>query len=172
MKNSKSSLFLMELIISIFFFSLASAVCIQLFVKAHLIGENTIQQNNCALWSQNVAEAFYGSDDKVSFSKLFPFSSVNGNDFTLYFDKNWNMLTEYSSDVIYTVTATLTNDNQYRYADITINSLTHSTTPQNLLSVPDSSLTDINYTPKSDTTKLYSLSIKTHIPERSVASNE
>ena len=35
-KGHRSSLFLLELILVIFFFSLASAVCIQLFVKAHL----------------------------------------------------------------------------------------------------------------------------------------
>lgn len=44
-RNSKSSLFLMELIIVIMFFSLASGSCIQLFVKAHqLTEETTIEQ--------------------------------------------------------------------------------------------------------------------------------
>lgn len=37
MKKSRSSLFLIELTISILFFALASAACIQLFVKAHLL---------------------------------------------------------------------------------------------------------------------------------------
>ena len=35
MNRSKTSLFLMELIIAILFFSLSCAVCIQLFFKAH-----------------------------------------------------------------------------------------------------------------------------------------
>lgn len=44
-RNSKSSLFLMELIIVIMFFSLASGSCIQLFAKAHqLTEETTIEQ--------------------------------------------------------------------------------------------------------------------------------
>lgn len=37
--SHSSSLFLMELILSILFFSIASAVCIQLFVKSHLLSE-------------------------------------------------------------------------------------------------------------------------------------
>ena len=48
----------MELIISILFFALASAVCIQLFVKAHLMGIETIEQNKSLMWTQNLAELF------------------------------------------------------------------------------------------------------------------
>ena len=40
-KSSRSALFLMELIFSILFFALASAVCVQLFVKAHLLSVST-----------------------------------------------------------------------------------------------------------------------------------
>ncbi|MEG2649608.1 MAG: hypothetical protein RSA63_01905, partial [Eubacterium sp.] len=39
--TSKNSLFLMELIIAIFFFVLASGVCIQIFVKAHVLSATT-----------------------------------------------------------------------------------------------------------------------------------
>lgn len=55
MKSSKSSLFLMELIISILFFALASAVCIQLFVKAHLLDQKTNRQNQTVIWTQNLS---------------------------------------------------------------------------------------------------------------------
>ena len=48
-KNSSSSLFLMELIIAILFFSLASTVCIQLFVKAHLLTEKSVNINQSIL---------------------------------------------------------------------------------------------------------------------------
>lgn len=61
MKNSKSSLFLMELIIVILFFSLSSAVCIQMFVKAHLLGKTTVDQSNSLLWCQNLTEIYSAS---------------------------------------------------------------------------------------------------------------
>ena len=59
--TSKSALFLMELIIAIFFFSLASAVCIQLFVKAHLMGTSNTNKNHALLWAQNIAETYTGT---------------------------------------------------------------------------------------------------------------
>ena len=60
MKSSKVSLFLMELIIAILFFALASAVCIQLFVKSHLLGNTTIRENHALLMCQNLSEIYLG----------------------------------------------------------------------------------------------------------------
>ena len=42
--SSRSGLLLMEIIIAILFFSLASAICLQLFVKAHNLGQDTQEQ--------------------------------------------------------------------------------------------------------------------------------
>lgn len=60
MQHSKSSLFLMELIIALLFFSLASTVCIRLFVKAHALSARTVDQNYAVNYAQNMAEAFTG----------------------------------------------------------------------------------------------------------------
>ena len=62
--SSRSGLFLMELIISILFFSLASAVCVKLFVSSHTISKDSVELNHSLEWCQNVAEAFYGSNGK------------------------------------------------------------------------------------------------------------
>ena len=53
--SSKSSLFLIELILAIFFFIIAMAVCLQLFVKAHTLSNDTISMNHAVLWTQNLA---------------------------------------------------------------------------------------------------------------------
>lgn len=108
MKTSKSSLFLMELIIAILFFALASAVCLQLFTKAHLLGASTINQNNGLLWCQNIAELYLGSieehstesaneyilylQDQLSLDNTLDASFIVSNEdgFSLYFDKNWH----------------------------------------------------------------------------------
>ena len=58
----KTGLFLMELIIAILFFSLASAICIQLFVKSHMISERSIALNHSILLAQNTAEIFYATN--------------------------------------------------------------------------------------------------------------
>ena len=65
MKSSKSSLFLIELIISILFFSIASAACIQLFVKAHLTDEKTQETNQIVIWSQNLSELWYANEGSL-----------------------------------------------------------------------------------------------------------
>ena len=64
MRKSKSSLFLMELIIVILFFSLTSAVCLQVFVKANDYSKQTVALNQASLWCTNVGELFeeYGND--------------------------------------------------------------------------------------------------------------
>lgn len=67
MQKSKSALFLMELIIVIFFFALTSAVCLQVFVKAHSVSENTKDLNEAILWADNAAEIFFefGDDEEM-----------------------------------------------------------------------------------------------------------
>lgn len=58
----KTGLFLMELIIAILSFSLAAAICIQLFVKSHMISERSIALNHSILLAQNTAEIFYATN--------------------------------------------------------------------------------------------------------------
>jgi len=50
----------MEMIIALLFFSLASTVCIRLFVNAHALSAQTVDQNYAVNYAQNMAEAFTG----------------------------------------------------------------------------------------------------------------
>lgn len=112
MKSSKSSLFLMELIIAILFFALASAVCIQLFVKAHVLGKNTTEENHALLLCQNLSEIFldtlpeyYDKDPEemkqymmslIAADKTLPapkegdVTSAARFSFLLHFNENWS----------------------------------------------------------------------------------
>lgn len=56
--SSKSGLFLIELIIAIVFFAVASAICIQLFVKAHLISARSGDLSAANAIVQSEAEYF------------------------------------------------------------------------------------------------------------------
>lgn len=105
MKSSKSSLFLMELIISILFFSLSSAACIQLFVKAHVLDTRTREQNQTVIWSQNLASLWQAEDGDLNtvYKQLITDYSVNREAFlmssdqvslTILFDHDFNLLTE------------------------------------------------------------------------------
>lgn len=124
MKHSKSGIFLMELIISILFFALSSAVCIQLFVKAHLLGEETAEQNKSILWCQNLAELYIecdGSTEEIydyllagsTLSKdnitLRPKEAASG-DIILYFDQNFLPSTQNSPNLAYAAVLSCTEN--------------------------------------------------------------
>lgn len=66
MNASKSGSFLMELILSILFFSVASAVCIQLFAKAHLLDQKTGYQNQAVIWAENLASLWQAENGDLS----------------------------------------------------------------------------------------------------------
>lgn len=85
MKSSKSNLFLLELIISILFFSIASAACIQLFVKAHLLDNKTKEQNLAVTWSQNLAELwqFSAGDMSIVYKQLSGDYDITGDSIVL-----------------------------------------------------------------------------------------
>lgn len=94
MKHSRSSLFLMEMIIAILFFSLASAVCIQLFAKSHLLSTQTVNQNQAVIRVQNLAESYLALDgDVTAMQALFSPSQLSDDDNTLFlaFDSDWNL---------------------------------------------------------------------------------
>ena len=76
----RSSLFLLELMIAILFFCLASAVCVQIFVKAHTISRET-QELNTAL-------------EKVSgYTELFLADALT-EDQKIYYDADWQECSE------------------------------------------------------------------------------
>ena len=107
--TSKSGLFLIELILSIFFFIIAMAVCLQLFVKAHTLSQDTIAMNHAILWTQNLAELFLGNDGDFSCVKQAYRDSDCVDSFAfdadtcllLAFDKKWNA-TNNTADLITT----------------------------------------------------------------------
>lgn len=92
MKHSRSSLFLTELLISLLFFSLASAVCIRLFAKSHLISRDTINQNNAIVQAQNLAETWLATEGNMQeINRLLEqgILSEDGLRIRLLFDEDW-----------------------------------------------------------------------------------
>ncbi|SHN48954.1 hypothetical protein SAMN02745247_00203 [Butyrivibrio hungatei DSM 14810] len=110
----------MELIIAIFFFSLASAVCVRLFFSAHILAEKTVNLNSAVTWSQNMSEAFYGQNGDIKkIAELYPTAFVSNNTLMLFFDKNWEIVSDDVTQASYEVLLT-TQKNSARlvYADV------------------------------------------------------
>ena len=108
--NSRLSLFPMELIVAIMFFSLSAAVCVRLFTSAHFMAEGAKNMSGATIWSQNLAEAFAGTDGNLSeMEKLYPGAYVSHDSddpsmkngyIILFFNENWERI-ESLSDAAY-----------------------------------------------------------------------
>lgn len=83
----------MEMIIAILFFSLASAVCIQLFAKSHLLSTQTVNQNHAVIQAQNLAESYLSLEGDINaMQELFsPSEQIDENTLRLTFDNRWNL---------------------------------------------------------------------------------
>lgn len=61
-RANTSSLFLLELILAIFFFTAASAVCVQFFVESHILNRDSRTLDHAVSECSGIAEAMYAAD--------------------------------------------------------------------------------------------------------------
>ena len=72
--SSRSGLFLLELIISILFFSISSAVCIRLFVQAHIMDRDNRSLTQSVKLCENMAEVYTASDGNLdALQAVYPY---------------------------------------------------------------------------------------------------
>mgnify|MGYP004574347795 CR=1 FL=1 len=71
--NNTSSLFLLELILAVLFFSVASALCIQIFTKAHLMSQDARDLNFAVNEVSSMAE-------QISAGTLHPATAASSGD--------------------------------------------------------------------------------------------
>lgn len=98
----RSSLFLMELMIAILFFSLAAAVCVRLFVKSHTLEAESIELNHAVTSATSVAEVLRSQDEPYTILvRQFPQGEQNADSFEIFYDNDWKLCS--SSDSVYRV---------------------------------------------------------------------
>ena len=86
--HSKSSLFLMEIIINILFFSILFAVGLQLFVKAHVLSNRTTELHQAVTSVENAASKYQAcSSSYTSLLQLCPTYDYKDTEITIYLDK-------------------------------------------------------------------------------------
>ena len=90
-RHSGSSLFLIEIIIAIGFFSLACAVCVQLFVKAHLMNTQSCELSRSVICAQNAAEAFKAADGDIERTAELLGAAAAENIIMICYDENWQV---------------------------------------------------------------------------------
>ena len=113
----RSSLFLMELMLAILLFSIAAAICVQVFVKSHMISEQSTNLNYAVLASTSVAEIFRSSDNSFEIlSKEYPLSESDDHKTYIYYDNNW--LPTAAENSCYTLLVEYTQESEFLVAGI------------------------------------------------------
>lgn len=88
--NRGSKLFLMELIIAIFFFSVIVTICVQLFAGAYTMSVHSRELVQSVNLASNVAEYYRVWDwQEESWQEVFPQGEWQGEDWQIAYDKTW-----------------------------------------------------------------------------------
>ena len=89
MTKSKSGLFLMELIIAICFFAVASGICVQLFASAYTISRRGEGMQMAVMHSQSAISVFRHTRADIDEMAHFLYGQIAGNEIIVSFDDNW-----------------------------------------------------------------------------------
>ncbi len=165
--SSRTSLFLIELMFSIFFFLLVVTVCLQLFTHAFTLSRKAKETTQALIWSQNLAEPFLGNMGDFSILKtLYSENDCSQNLFIkndqallLCFDGDWHSVTNLDP-CEYVVFSASSKDAVYTYLDIYI-----AKRPQDFSLLSDSDT--LAATLCKEEHYIYQLSVKKYI-ERTV----
>lgn len=85
--HSRSGLFLLELIIAILFFALGSAVCIQVFARAHLTSQAARDLSFASRQAQSAASVLRSTGGSLaSLGDYYPEAEISGADAVVCFD--------------------------------------------------------------------------------------
>lgn len=109
--NNTSSLFLLELILAVLFFSVASALCIQIFTKAHLMSQDArdlnFAVNEVSSMAEQISAGTLHSDTAASSDDTASDPSTQMSDGTLqdaaaYYDSSYASCEK--ADAVYVLT--------------------------------------------------------------------
>lgn len=142
MKHSKFSIFLMEIILNIFLFTLFIIVCLQIFMKANTLSKSAVTLQRSVNCCTSIAEVFQSSSDyKSALLMTYPNATDLDTKIQIYFDEQFEEC--HQLDSYYRAVVTFSKD-VVETADICLYQ-------------------------GDDTTLLYSLSVSSYQPLQSMA---
>lgn len=116
-KNPKalsSGMFLLEFIFSLLFFSLASAICVQIFVHAYTMNQKAKQNDAISTEITNLSAFMHSADSLEDIHLLLQdcYKSLTpvGDAYEVYFDKDWK---ESATDIVYSMTIDFADTDQF-----------------------------------------------------------
>ena len=87
---SKSSLFLIEILFVILFFSISCSVCVQLFAKSHVCSVESTELSNAVNYSMSVAEQIKSCNGDFKKASETVSGNLDKESINIYCDKDWN----------------------------------------------------------------------------------
>ena len=97
-RHSKSSLFLLEIMLNILFFTVLVTICLQLFFKAHHLSTDTAILHKTATTCNSIAEVYQSAGNgEEMILNIYPKSIILNNTIILYFDRNFTACAEFES---------------------------------------------------------------------------
>jgi len=118
--KSKSSLFLMEFIITLMLFSVCGAVCMKLFAATDSLSYKTTELNHAVACAQGFVEVMRGTDGSMeSIMEYYP-TAVQGSEgfFEVFYDADFNEC-DYSQ-AVYVSDVTLTPNGAIQNMEVRI----------------------------------------------------
>ena len=151
-QHARSSLFLLELIVAICFFSITAAICTRVFAAAHLQSIHTQDLNHAITNAQSAAEACRSTDGTLeALATLFPdeailtditYTTVDSptedsksvdsiSTMLLLYDADWNPCSDETdpadASVVYQLSVTVTAEEGLSTAHLTVTKQTNQT---------------------------------------------
>lgn len=118
-QRSKSSLFLMEIILNILLFSVLLVVGLQFFIKTHLLTRETYDLQEAVTCSSNIASIYQSGDGSLDVVKEhYPNAVVVRDQLFIYFNENFSECSKEESS--YSSTVSLLQSKNINTVNITI----------------------------------------------------
>ena len=90
--RSKSTLFLMELIIVIFFFSICAAICVNVFGSAQQMARDSHNLSNAVMAARSAAGCYNSADGDSSAAVDLLDGAMSADHGIVYYDKEWQQV--------------------------------------------------------------------------------
>ena len=89
-RHSKSSLFLMEIILNILFFSILATFCVQIFFKGYQLSKSTEKLHQAVTACTSIAEICQSTDSpEETLSSIYPESMSLNETILIYYNKDF-----------------------------------------------------------------------------------
>ena len=89
-RHSKSSLFLMEIILNILFFSILATFCVQIFFKGYQLSKSTEKLHQAVTACTSIAEICQSTDSpEETLSSIYPESMSLDATILIYYDRDF-----------------------------------------------------------------------------------